>query len=582
MAYAYKAIDDLMSEGDQKQNIFASDSPVSGQNQGQQAQGQVKTSIEGELGANASAGSPQMASAPSQTSASASNTSDRAAIKANIGKTSQPKAIGQVQNSLQNANTKLQEEADSYVQQGKAAQNYQIDNADIESAIKGDQTKAGNVTSLLGRQNIDQVQEFMPTDVTVKDAGLLNTDAGLKSLIQRGADPTYTQGMAAFNAQSLRKDPEFINIMQMIQGQQSNLRDKAQDLSQMATQQVKDYGQQQLNAAQDSARNYLTGQSGAIDAANMEEARLANQLLATYRAEGVPDAQEKALEDARAAVEQQLSQVDPRSVGLVREASIDPRSFLNVRGDYGRDDFVSADEAARFNSIMGLLGLTDARSESAPQDLGYSFDKDAMQNALLGEVANLRKEKDVTSKAEMDRILAGAGVRAAKATRDANVYSLNDLAAELASQYSPNLDGSAFDTSLVNPANFIDRKTVNYGAKDVLNAEEVKQLNALAKDLGLNTTYNVGNIPQGPSYTFRNDDYRKAISDAMAKNFQESELERSKAQLKEEAPGLKLESSPNVTQRVQKAGGDTIESLLGLPSRVATPLITGSGRKIRF
>lgn len=416
MAYAYKAIDDLLAQGQPKQNIFASEgAPQAGQAGAPQDQG-VKTSTEGEVSSEPSSPTQKQASVD----AGSPSQADKAAIKANAGKAGQPQAISNVQSQLQARDQQLQNEANKYVQQGRAAQDYSFGKENTEKAIKGDQEQRQNLIGLLGRKNTNQVEEFKPSDVNVADANLINTEAGLRNLVARGQGPQYTQGMAAFDAQALRRSPDFANLMKMIQGQQEDLRKKAQDYAGSKRKEVEDFGAQQLAKAQDEAKGYLGSEAAAIDAANQQEADAANKRLAELRTKGLGRANYQALDDARMLLGRDLRQVDPKLANEIASAKVDPARFASIRDDYAGSDFVSAPEAERFNAIMGLLGQGAVRGESGPLAPVYQYNQKALQNALLDQAKGSLSKKNEKAKAKAEaKAKKAAEAEAARVAQEA-------------------------------------------------------------------------------------------------------------------------------------------------------------------
>ncbi len=282
MAYAYNSIDELLNNQEQqKQNIFGSSQ---GGNAPQGQDGGVKTSTEGDVGSGGGGSStPQGQNNNSNTvtdEQSQTTEAGKAAVKANTGKTAQPKVFNDIQSQIEANNQKLQDQANSYVSTQKTKQNYAIDNSNIDKAISGDSDQNSKVRSLLNRQTIDNVEAFDPGDVSVKDSSLVNTNAGLQQLVSRGQGPQYTQGMGAFDLQTLRRTPEFENIISMIRGNEANLEKTARDYTAAKPKEVADYGTANLANAQKASREFLGNMSHDLQGANEDEARVYNDALA--------------------------------------------------------------------------------------------------------------------------------------------------------------------------------------------------------------------------------------------------------------------------------------------------------------
>jgi hypothetical protein len=520
MAYAFSAVDDLLDPAQQdKQNIFnqGAQAPQQGSQDNGAPSPNVKTTTEGEISGGSQSSTTPAAQKPSQTSFDTTK-ADQAAYQANAGKTKQPKVFSSIEGQIQQRNQDLQNEANQYVQSQKANQNYALKNQDLEKAIGGDAQTSEATRNLLNRQNIDQVNAFTPKDTSIRDASLLSTDAGLKELIGRGKSPSYTQGMAAFDLQSLRRAPGFDKLVGMIQKEQTDLNKNAQELSSQKQKEVEDFGKSQLDAAQKSVRDYLTGQSGAIDAANEQEAAAYNALLDKYRREGVGAEESSALKAAREAAAANLGQYDKRSAAMIGDVAVDPRQYLNVRENAGRDEFVDQNEAARFNSIMDLLGGADVRAAAGPQQQAFEFDRSALENALVTGSQGLRGAKDVQDKADIDRILKEAQAAADADDLRRSQIDLVKTANEQAALARKGLDPELLkyfnekDDTLPNAAKYITGDTTDLGANDVLSQAQADQLNALYGDLGLQDKATAGTGLGSAGYNFSKSDYVNALS----------------------------------------------------------------------
>ncbi len=508
MAYAFKAVDELLDPSQQKQNIFASDPTQQGAPGMPQDQG-VKTSTEGQVSQESGTSN---VTPTKQASVQSSDTgqADKAAIKANSGKITQPQAVTNVQSQLQAKQQNLQAEADKYVQQGRDQQNYNVSTENTEKAIKGDADQQQALRTLLDRKNVNQAEEFKPSDVSVADADLINTEAGLRKLVGKGQGPQYTQGMAAFDAQSLRRAPEFSNLMKMIQGQQNDLRKTAQDYAGSKRKEVEDFGAQQLTAAQKQARDYLGSQAGSIDEMNAQEAAAYNASLDRMRQDGLGRANYNALDEARIALSNRLRGTDPNLANLAASAKVDPAQFARIRDNASANDFVSSDEAQRFNSIMGLLGQGGStRSESMPLGANYSYDQDALQNALLEQVQGTKQQKDTRSKSQIEQIMAEANKSAEQGNLDRG-YFASKAAEQEANRIAKEagLDGVAGNVNFENFTQYGDRLAGN----NALNQQQVNKLNNLYKNMGDQTRIQYQD--PGQAYNFNKNDYIKALQDA--------------------------------------------------------------------
>ncbi len=526
MAYAYQAVDDLLNQQN-KQNIFGQSSPSQGSDPNNQMQSQdaVKTTTEGEMGASGNSGnSTPMAGQSAVQETQTNNTkANQAAVKANAGKTQQPKVFDDLQSQISSNNQKLQDDANSYVTKQQANQNYGIDQSGLESAIKGDTTQNNNVRSLLNRQTINSVDAFDPGDVSVQDTRYLNNDSGLKNLVSRGQGPQYTSGMGAFDLQTLHKSPGFDNLVNLIRGQEGNLEKNSADLVTSKPKEITDYGTANLANSQTSARDYLNQQSDAVNQAENARLQAQNAQLAQYRQQGVdPTVQNQALQQARDAVTGNLTQLNNRAVPLLNSVNVDPRQYLNVRGDYNLNDVVTNDEADRFNSIMSLLGKSDVKAGAQNVAPAYSYDQTALQNALQSGALNARNSLDQQSQSQVNALIQAAQQRAdADDQRRAqlNLAPVYDTSRKAAlgtmdpalqalynAQYSPNIAKNSPDI-----AKYLTKDTRDLGASDVYTQDEADRLNNLYQDLGMQTRAQAGTGINQSGYNYDKDSYQNAL-----------------------------------------------------------------------
>lgn len=516
MAYAFNAIDDLVNGQQQNQNnIFAPGQDPATQNQVAQTNPDVKTSTEGEIGGGGSGVSSSSGSASQSSQSTQQGTgtdtsqvqANKAAFKANVGKTEQPKVFQDIGGQLAANQKQLQDEANSYTTTQKAKQNYAVGNDDLEKAIGGDQDKWSSVRGLMNQTTINPVDEFKPSDIDVKDANNLNTNAGLKSLISRGQDPNFTSGMAAFDLASLRKTPGFTNQVAGLQGQSTALQKQLSDLTTSEPKDIQDYGTQQLAAAQAAARGYLGNQSDLMDQQNAKEAQAANAHLQELKKSGDPALSKAFLDSLTQDVKGRVAQLDPQAADLVDAGSIDPLKYQQVHGDYTANDFISPDEAKRFNSIMGLLGSGRAYTASGALGDDVTYDRDAASNALMASTLKARDTQKTQAQSDIDKLLAQAQAQAdaddarraglnvdttarslaAKALQGDDAKDINDMLGA-----SNSLTGVGQLPQGFDPTKYYTPDKSDLGAQDVLTKDQADQLNKYAKLLGSQTVYKAG------------------------------------------------------------------------------------------
>ncbi len=417
MAYAFDAVNKLVNNGQDQTNIFGSPqgTPVS---QDQTApSGDVKTSTEGDStpsGGGSSSGGNQAPINASNVDLSGDQ-STRDAYKANAGKTSQPKVFNDIQSQIQANQEKLQKESDDYLAKGQQAQaqSNAYTDQDIEKGISGDQASADKLRTELNRTSAP-VDAFQGPDTYVPDTSLLTSKAGLQSLVSRGQDENYTPGMAAFDLGALQKAPNFQSLLSGIQGKASELGKRQAELQGSQTAALQSYADKSLQDAQAGLKSSLSSRSDAINAANNKEAADANAHLADIRAHGSPTDAAAFLASLTPAVKATLQQSNPSAVSYLKPQGIDPLAYQTVRDDYNAKDFVSPEEAQRFNAIMGLMGGSDMLQASGDVGPAVSYDRTRAGNDLVTGATGEAKKAQIAA----DKVKADADAKA-KAVADA-------------------------------------------------------------------------------------------------------------------------------------------------------------------
>lgn len=606
MAYAYKAIDELLNPDSQKQNIFGAEGQGVAQpdpNAAAAVQAPVKTSTETEVssGSGSGGGSPVATpgGAPRSSIYSSSQTSDRAAIAANAGKTKAPQAIANISDQLRERQTRLQDEANNYVSGEKAKQSYNLGEDALDAAASGDSEKTAATRAFLGKKDINPVSEFAPSAVAVDDVDLLRTDAGLKNLVQRGMGPSYSSGMAAFDLQNLRRNQNFNDLIKMLQGSQDALSKDAEGYKTTKRKEVEDYGRSALTRGQTAARDYLASRASAIDAANLAEAKAANERLAAERQSGVADAEKKVLADSKQRVREAILQADPRSERFIDAAasSLSPRDFLRLRDDYSANDFVDTNEAKTFNQIMSLLGKGDTRQAAVNVAPDYTFDDQGLDSKLLGLTRSLRAAEDERDRGKIAQIIEAAKARAAADNERRKNLDLAQIAKDqtqnLGGELPPELRGY-YDPASVDPTAFVARDDKTLNPEDVYTADEARTLTELYTDLGAPRRAVAGQGVLGaPGYTFDKAVYLGALQKAAATKRDAAAAAEAK-RLKDEEDARREADFKNrqTTQRVggipigvRKDHGEAITQagagVMAAPFKVLQALIQGAAGPAR-
>lgn len=524
MAYAYSQIDDLLQQGQQKQDIFGQGQqgaqPLAPGQEGQ-AGGVQKTSTEGEVGQSGSSGAAQQPAKVQSADTGAGLEAQKAALEAssNYGK---PAVIGDISKNIRTQSETLQSRADKYVTDQKAAQNYRVSRPELEAAYSGkDEKAAEKVRSLLGgTQSLKEIKDFEAPDVRVSDADLVGGDAGLQRLVSRGQGARYTPGMAAFDVQALRMKPGFDADARQIQKGYSDLRNKAESLPESARAQVEQYGTEQRDLAQSEAKAYFDNLIAQMKATNEGEATEYNKFLDPFQA-GQGKMGLKELASAKQAIKARLTQANPRAVQFVDSQAPDLAKYTTARGDVSSADFVNQAEADQFNRIMGLLGGSDTWAAGTAPDSAYSTDTAGLEDALLKGAIGAREGRDVDIKKEMDAVkkIAQSRADASDTLRLATDYkkdkgvlkTAGNQAAAIRAGLTPDQQKYANSANLALDPYLVQGAAQDFGWQDVLSKAEAKRLSGLSTELGENQAFSLGSTKRNPIGTFDQDAYKNAL-----------------------------------------------------------------------
>lgn len=526
MAYAFSKIDELTGTTDQGSNIFGDQAQGMMQQQGEQAlppgSDMVKTSTEGDISGTGGAGS-----ADDTVKASDPTPADQSEVfRRNVGKTETPRGIDRVSERISQNQQALQNKANEYTQQYKDQYKYDIGESDLKKAIQGDRDQYGNVSGLFAKQKADYRPEFEGAEdlYLTKDVGMLGSKAGLQKLASEGQGPRYTQGMSAFDVMLMQRDPRFTGMVSDIRQQNKALEQQLSETPDKLENEAQAYGQGQLEGAQAKAEQYLKNYQTDLLKQNEKEAEEYNELLKNLdRDKIISDALGVAQTGAGADFKQAFSDRDYETslAPYLTSQGIDASQFATFDpGNYDYRSFVDAQEANQFNNLMGLLGQGgEMYSAAQGPGLQYQIDKAGLRNAILDQAIKGRQTADVSGQKEIDEIIAAAQARADK-------DDMRRLG--LVESYGSDLD--ALTNQILNEDKGLGRyftedmisgykrpgEQMDLGATDVYSQEEADRLNAIARDLGLADTYQVGAYGQGgPQSLIDEQDYRNYLTDRL-------------------------------------------------------------------
>lgn len=442
MAYAFDSIQGLMDENKQQNqnNIFGEGQAATVQPTQPQggAQVQTKTSTEGDLG-NAGSSSNSSSSGGQQAAPTgvAGNQSDRAAFKANAGKTAAPKVFQDIGGSLAANQAAAQKEANEYTKNATTGYQsaYGYNPQDVREAAAGEEKATKKVSSILNAGPVQAPKEFaFSKDYSEPDARMLSTDAGLKNLLSRGQDPNYTSGMAAFDLGSLRKSDGFQSNVNSLQAKAADLDKQLGGYVSDLPQNVRAIGENLFNTSRQGITTGLGAIRANLDKQNAEELAAKNAELERLRKSGINPslADFEEISKLLPGAQSRANQLDEGAGSFVTPAGVNLNKFATIRDNYTDRDVIDAGEASKYNNIMNLLGLGGPAYEAAgPLSPTYSFDKTGIENEMVkAAVGESKTKKEKARVAKEAQAKAEAEAEAQQEREAARNSELERLAAE--------------------------------------------------------------------------------------------------------------------------------------------------------
>lgn len=522
MAYAFEKIMNQMDK--EKANIFGDQQQGGGgQNQAPQGtQGEVKSSIEGDI-SSGSGGTPRSYATPTQQNAGAQRAYEAAQ--------KQPKAQGvmpamsQTSANLTSADTKLQEEANKYVETGKTEQNYSIPDTDVEAAIGGDLNKRSKVATTISQAAPKPVKAWAPqTDYNIEDIENFKSTPGIAGYLRSQYGPSYTAGQSVFDTGVIRSDPQFYDTLRNLEGRQQDLTKKAagfanQDTGVEAT--VAKAGKENLTAAQTAIKKYLAEQKAIIEGDQTKE-------LEGFQADvkGMTEDPAKRTAFVNEAlknpdINKRIEQVKIERPDLAKYLTpevmaafgIDPTQFLKVTDPTSvtADSFYDDKEATRFNAIMGLLGQGGASKVAGtrPGSVG-SFGTEDYLKSIFQAAEGANTSADVAAQgninAILDRLLKTQGQYQTQV--DPRTFA-NSAAGNVGREMGQDIDPNLVDINQYFRTNNSDNPY------DFLSPEDAEALNTNYEELMNPERFGAGRLYNQPNYTWDDAGYREALRQAI-------------------------------------------------------------------
>lgn len=540
----------------QKQSIFAAQDAQQPAGQVQQQApnartAQVKTSTEGEVGSAAQAGG---AGTGGEAPAATPQRQDSQVIKKNVGKVQTPGFAGRIGEALDVQERELADEATKYVQ-GARGIDYDVGDDVIRQAVEGgaENDAYSKVVGLLGRAPT-QAEAFKPSDVSVDDVARLESEKGVQNLIMREAGPgRLNSNEAEFDARLLYGNPEFQRVRQALSSRQEDLRGRAGLEATDRTTEAQGILDAELSGAQARARTGLEGIGTGLTAdiqTRVDEINRARKALRQNPDQAFIDAAVTAEMDKLMAANQ-----DPYGVGSYVDdalAELDPSKYYNVAGDVTLDDMRTAEEAAKFNNIMRLLGKGDIYYGGAGAGESQSFGNQALSDALYEAAKGKNEAADALARKKYDDLkasLEGKFQERADTWRQQEARNILDV---LKGKYG-NEDLLAGIT--LRPEDYYN--IADY--RDILSRDEAAKLNEYSREFGGDT------FAEGKGYgaTFNTDQYQKDLEAALLDAIAKREFDKQAAQSGETAYGSILSALKPTAQQAAAGPGGLIQAASG-------------------
>lgn len=411
MASIFPRLTDAMQneESQGKQSIFGDQgggAPEQGAPVNTQA---VKTSTVGEIDGAQGQGVGSGSQGVQQTKA------EQQALGKAVGKTQNPALLQKTQGKIAEADQKLQDEANAYVQKAQNT-NYGVDTAAIEKGLSGDDAAYGQVTGTLGKKLPDAGPAFKTTaDLNQSDVDEFQTDKGIENMFRREGGAEYTAGMGKFDVAALRRTPGFENIRNSLTQSRSALQQKADEYSKSKSAEADKIQAENLKRAQGDITGYLTAQDQALRQQNIAEAQAAT---AAARAKAGPD------QSQIDAVKGRLNITDPRLMQAYDEVgNVDAAPYWQAAPETTWEDMVDDSESQRFSRLLGAMGKGGTLPAAGKGAKSGTFNEQAYQDAVMQAVNAKRAAMDYqaqlaktpgqeygyggTSNIGIDEILAG-------------------------------------------------------------------------------------------------------------------------------------------------------------------------------
>lgn len=567
MSYVFEGQENA-EDPNQKQNIFAPN-PMDDQGMSQgQGDSLQKTSTETQV-----AGGGGQAGAAQKTSP-VTTAQRQSAISSQARRQVAPKTLEALGGKLGKAQTDLQSEANSYVQ------NYQnkdytggINQDVVQRGIKDSNEDFNKIRDYLGKAK-EEAEEFKPqTQTSNFGVEKLGSKSGIKDFYQEEfAAPQYSGAEAAYDAMLLAKSPNFQKTRAALEKQQRDLSLLTQKEQADRTLEANQLAQAGLQREQGNVRGMLSGQSDEI----------MSRLKAAEQAE---DQRRAGLDQGQIARELEERQRQALALELEKEGGlssraraqlggIDSNPFVTINRDTSYQDFANQEDATRFNNVMNLLQRGDYLSPTGgPKkdiELNDAGIRDALRQEAILERNKLEKGYLDEKQGLIDNLQRQASDINATRQRGSKYYA--DLTADdaLNKNFYGNQDEIERARAQLNADEFYTAGD-KIDWRNVLSRDQANRLNYLADETGYASEGSNAGSLGGGAYSpiegahkddyFRKGAYENAILEVIQKIRSEDAARRAMESALQPQAVIGQVSQPstvniNPSQGLQEAGGN--------------------------
>lgn len=426
-------------------------------------------------------------------------------------------ATDKIGGTIADANTKLQEAANSYTAKADTtAAGYKIDDATLGKAAEGDDSSFSAVGSRLSKTQPDQFEAFkgLGADEIPTAASAVSKPSVFGDIYRPTAGSDYTTGQNSLDSMQLRRSGDFRNVAMQLGSDQQALESN---------------NAKQQDELTDSTRTRLgTAYGDATTDARSKLNNMGETIIKTAKDQEVADEARRQGLDVKSISAAEFEKLKPQILktladsGLTREndylndpSKFDLSSYITKNQDVDYTDFIDEKGAKNFNNINSLLGTGKSVAPTKAK-ADYSFDSGNAAKDIGIQLQGQRQAADRGLQSQIDGVMSGATSRASADPGDALKNAQDYVTRKYLDQNEGQSEGDLKAEQeayrqLFNPeTNWAPFYTTDGGltasggtpktANDVLSPQEAAHLNDLATQMGKPATYKAGSAYNQSNY----------------------------------------------------------------------------------